>query len=343
MLLVRAIWQLQTYGESMLSAGQLGDFEAFMLHAYESCCKGGAEAQTWDPDRSAEALRTWLGWARELLQWLVGVRHTGTSGLGGAVGAASARGAPGSGRGALAWSSLGGPVQLLEQAFTASFCATLILPRAVHQRCCPPMARCAFGVETFYQAGVTLCSILSLTALTVALQCPYREFCPWAQRICWATVCVASLLACVMLQNYWALQHVRFMNVEDLSPIKQADSRATWRWGLTARTFPLISRALFVLSGAAALAGLLVGLLHCPASPGAQHVCAAPRAGPPDPKVEFGAPCALWLLMALVGSRTSCSQTLPFLFDAVPADVPDGKGWGRCARFAVKVAKMVHP
>lgn len=57
MLLLRAMWQIQTYGDSLLTPTQMSDYEAFMLHAYESCCKGGTEAQTWDPDRSAAALR----------------------------------------------------------------------------------------------------------------------------------------------------------------------------------------------------------------------------------------------------------------------------------------------
>lgn len=210
------------------------------------------------------------------------------------------------------------------------------------------MPMCTFSAEQFYKLGALFCSLLCLTALTVATQCPYRELCPVAQTICWTMVGLVGVLACVMMLNYWALQHVRLLKDEDLAASKR--TMATWRWGLTARTCPQISRALFMLSGITVLVGLLVAsgsAGSCPASPSEGHVCWFPKSAPPEPVVEFGTPCALWLVVALIGFQSRSSQKLPFLFEAVPADLPVRRSGAGCAhvcmRFCVRVAKVVHP
>jgi len=57
MLIIRAVQQIQASGERLLTEQQMGDFEAFMMHVYKDCCKGGVDRQYKPMVESMQALK----------------------------------------------------------------------------------------------------------------------------------------------------------------------------------------------------------------------------------------------------------------------------------------------
>jgi len=57
MLIIRSARQIQECGERLLTDRQLEDFDAFMIHVYKDCCKGGVDKQLKPRAESTESLR----------------------------------------------------------------------------------------------------------------------------------------------------------------------------------------------------------------------------------------------------------------------------------------------
>lgn len=199
-------------------------------------------------------------------------------------------------------------------------------------------------VRSFYVLASPIAGAVSLLAITVSIQCPYKSACP---SLYWALLLIAvtsAIVGMLMVGLDWSLTHVMRLSAADLAP-ERIKMMNTAKWGFVAKAFPPFSCWTFLLLGIELVVALILAKQSCPKSgnsAGEGLSCAAPWfRGDPAPTRDVAALCVPWLAIAVMGFCTQKGGIrMPHVYDPVREVEEAAKCMGGCAAHATRCC---HP